>query len=74
LGALGSQWELTKPWLRFALLMVSHEAVSMEDIMNCKFRAQCINEFTSLDGLGVYKEYKAGERQNFTAEKDLDEL
>jgi hypothetical protein len=46
----------------------------MEDIMNCKFRAQCINEFTSLDGLGLFTKNTKLANENFTAEKDLDEL
>ncbi|MCB0471220.1 MAG: MarR family transcriptional regulator [Flavobacteriaceae bacterium] len=78
-GALGSQWGINKTMAQIhALLMVSNEPVSMEDIMaelqisrgNASMNLRALMDW----GL-VYKEYKAGERREFfTAEKDLDEL
>jgi DNA-binding transcriptional regulator GbsR (MarR family) len=78
-GALGSQWGINKTMAQIhALLMVSHEAVSMEDIMDELqiSRGNASMNLRSLMDWGiVYKEYKAGERREFfTAEKDLDEL
>lgn len=78
-GALGSQWGINKTMAQIhALLMVSHEAVSMEDIME-ELQISRGNASMNLRALMdwgiVYKEYKAGERRDyFTAEKDLDEL
>ncbi len=78
-GALGSQWGINKTMAQIhALLMVSHEAVSMEDIME-ELQISRGNASMNLRALMdwgiVYKEYKAGERREyFTAEKDLDEL
>ena len=78
-GALGSQWGINKTMAQIhALLMVSHEAVSMEDIME-ELKISRGNASMNLRALMdwgiVYKEYKAGERREFfTAEKDLDEL
>ncbi|MBL7887491.1 MAG: transcriptional regulator [Flavobacterium sp.] len=78
-GALGSQWGINKTMAQIhALLMVSHEAVSMEDIMD-ELQISRGNASMNLRALMdwgiVYKEYKAGERREFfTAEKDLDEL
>jgi DNA-binding transcriptional regulator GbsR (MarR family) len=61
-----------------ALLMVSSEAVSMEDIMEelqISRGNASMNIRALMDWGIVYKEYKAGERREFfTAEKDLDEL
>ncbi len=78
-GALGSQWGINKTMAQIhALLMVSSEAISMEEIMeelqisrgNASMNIRALMEW----GI-VYKEYKAGERREFfTAEKDLDEL
>ena len=78
-GALGSQWGINKTMAQIhALLMVSNDAISMEDIMdelqisrgNASMNLRALMEW----GI-VYKEYKAGERREFfTAEKDLDEL
>lgn len=78
-GALGSQWGINKTMAQIhALLMVSHEAVSMEDIME-ELQISRGNASMNLRALMdwgiVYKEFKAGERKEFfTAEKDLDEL
>jgi DNA-binding transcriptional regulator GbsR (MarR family) len=78
-GALGSQWGINKTMAQIhALLMVSNEAVSMEDIME-ELQISRGNASMNLRALMdwgiVYKEYKAGERREFfTAEKDLDEL
>ena len=78
-GALGSQWGINKTMAQIhALLMVSNEAVSMEDIMEelqISRGNASMNLRALMDGGIVYKEYKAGERKEFfTAEKDLDEL
>ena len=78
-GALGSQWGINKTMAQIhALLMVSHEAISMEDIME-ELKISRGNASMNLRALMdwgiVYKEYKAGERRDyFTAEQDLDEL
>lgn len=78
-GALGSQWGINKTMAQIhALLMVSPEAVSMEDVME-ELQISRGNASMNLRALMdwgiVYKEYKAGERREFfTAEKDLDEL
>ena len=78
-GALGNQWGINKTMAQIhALLMISHEAVSMEDIME-ELQISRGNASMNLRALMdwgiVYKEYKAGERREyFTAEKDLDEL
>ena len=78
-GALGSQWGINKTMAQIhALLMVSHEPVSMEDIMDELLISRgnaSMNLRALMDWGIVYKEYKAGERREFfTAEKDLDEL
>ena len=78
-GALGSQWGINKTMAQIhALLMVSSDPLSMEDIME-ELQISRGNASMNLRGLIdwgiVYKEYKAGERKEFfTAEKDLDEL
>ncbi len=78
-GALGSQWGINKTMAQIhALLMVSHEPVSMEDIME-ELQISRGNASMNLRALMdwgiVYKEFKAGERREFfRAEKDLDEL
>lgn len=78
-GALGSQWGINKTMAQIhALLMVSNEPISMEDIMD-ELQISRGNASMNLRALMdwgiVYKEYKAGERREFfTAEKDLDEL
>ncbi len=78
-GALGSQWGINKTMAQIhALLMVSNQAVSMEDIME-ELQISRGNASMNLRALMdwgiVYKEYKTGERREyFTAEKDLDEL
>ena len=78
-GALGSQWGINKTMAQIhALLMVSSEAVSMEDIMEelqISRGNASMNIRALMDWGIVYKEYKPGERREFfTAEKDLDEL
>lgn len=78
-GALGSQWGINKTMAQIhALLMISNEPVSMEDIMEDLqiSRGNASMNLRALMDWGiVYKEYKAGERREFfTAEKDLDEL
>ena len=78
-GALGSQWGINKTMAQIhALLMVSSEAISMEDIMEelqISRGNASMNIRALMDWGIVYKEYKAGERREFfTAEKDLDEL
>ena len=78
-GALGSQWGINKTMAQIhALLMVSSEPISMEDIMEELHisRGNASMNLRDLMNWGiVYKEYKAGERREFfTAEKDLDEL
>jgi DNA-binding transcriptional regulator GbsR (MarR family) len=78
-GALGSQWGINKTMAQIhALLMVSSDAVSMEEVME-ELQISRGNASMNLRALMdwgiVYKEYKAGERREyFTAEKDLDEL
>ena len=78
-GALGSQWGINKTMAQIhALLMVSSEPISMEEIMD-ELQISRGNASMNLRALMdwgiVYKEYKAGERREFfTAEKDLDEL
>lgn len=78
-GALGSQWGINKTMAQIhALLMVSNEPISMEDIME-ELQISRGNASMNLRALMdwgiVYKEFKAGERREFfTAEKDLDEL
>lgn len=78
-GALGSQWGINKTMAQIhALLMVSNDPISMEDIMD-ELQISRGNASMNLRALMdwgiVYKEYKAGERREFfTAEKDLDEL
>lgn len=78
-GALGSQWGINKTMAQIhALLMVSTEAVSMEEVME-ELQISRGNASMNLRALMdwgiVYKEYKAGERREFfSAEKDLDEL
>ncbi|QYS89591.1 GbsR/MarR family transcriptional regulator [Flavobacterium davisii] len=78
-GALGSQWGINKTMAQIhALLMISNEAVSMEDIMEelqISRGNASMNIRALMDWGIVYKEFKAGERREyFTAEKDLDEL
>ncbi len=78
-GALGSQWGINKTMAQIhALLMVSNDAISMEEIMEelSISRGNASMNLRALMDWGiVYKEYKAGERREFfVAEKDLDEL
>jgi len=78
-GALGSQWGINKTMAQIhALLMVSNDPISMEDIMDelqISRGNASMNLRALIDWGIVYKEYKAGERKEFfKAEKDLDEL
>lgn len=78
-GALGSQWGINKTMAQIhALLMVSGEPISMEDIMDelqISRGNASMNLRALIDWGIVYKEYKTGERKEFfSAEKDLDEL
>ena len=78
-GALGSQWGINKTMAQIhALLMVSNEPLSMEDIMEelqISRGNASINIRSLMDWGIVYKEFKQGERREFfIAEKDLDEL
>jgi len=78
-GALGSQWGINKTMAQIhALLMVSSDAVSMDEIMEELHISRgnaSMNLRALMDWGIVYKEYKQGERREFfTAEKDLDEL
>ena len=78
-GALGSQWGINKTMAQIhALLMVSPEALSMEDIMEELHisRGNTSMNLRSLMDWGiVFKEYKPGERKEFfSAEGNIDEL
>lgn len=78
-GAFGSQWGINKTMAQIhALLMVSAQALSMEEIMDelSISRGNASMNLRALMDWGiVYKEFKSGERKEFfTAEKDLDEL
>jgi len=78
-GTLGSQWGINKTMAQIhALLMVSTEALSIEEIMNELqiSRGNASMNIRSLIVWGiVFKESKTGERKEFfTAEKDLDKL
>jgi len=78
-GALGSQWGINKTMAQIhALLMVSAEPLSMEDIMEDLHISRgnaSMNLRALMDWGIIYKEYKAGERREyFKSEKDLDEL
>ncbi len=78
-GSLGSQWGINKTMAQIhALLMVTLEPITMEDIMNeLKIsRGNASMNIRALIDWGiVYKESKAGERKEyFVAEKNLDEL
>jgi DNA-binding transcriptional regulator GbsR (MarR family) len=78
-GALGSQWGINKTMAQIhALLMVSHESKSMEDIMDTLqiSRGNASMNLRALIDWGiVYKDYRNGERREyFYAEKDLDEM
>ncbi len=78
-GALGSQWGINKTMAQIhALLMVSPEALSMEDIMEELHisRGNTSMNLRSLMDWGiVFKEYKPGERKEyFSAESNIDEL
>ena len=78
-GALGSQWGINKTMAQIhALLMISEELISMEDVMEELHISRgnaSMNLRALMDWGIVYKEYKAGERKEFfIAEKNLDEL
>ncbi|WP_299210040.1 MarR family transcriptional regulator [uncultured Dokdonia sp.] len=78
-GALGSQWGINKTMAQIhALLMISPEPLSMEDIME-ELQISRGNTSMNLRALMdwgiVFKEYKPGERKEFfTAEGNIDEL
>lgn len=78
-GALGSQWGINKTMAQIhALLMVSQDALSMEDIMKELHISRgntSMNLRALMDWGIVFKEYKAGERKEyFAAEDNIDEL
>jgi DNA-binding transcriptional regulator GbsR (MarR family) len=78
-GALGSQWGINKTMAQIhALLMVSPESISMEEVMDelqISRGNASMNLRALIDWGIVYKDFKAGERREyFYAEKDLDEL
>lgn len=78
-GALGSQWGINKTMAQIhALLMVTPDSISMEDIMDelqISRGNASMNLRALIDWGIVYKDYKAGERKEyFYAEKDLDEM
>lgn len=78
-GALGSQWGINKTMAQIhALLMVSPEPLSMEDVMDELHisRGNASMNLRSLIDWGIiFKEYKAGERREFfRAESNIDEL
>lgn len=78
-GAFGTQWGINKTMAQIhALLMITTEPLSMEDIME-ELQISRGNASMNLRALMdwgiVYKEYKPGERKEyFTGEKDIDEL
>jgi len=78
-GSLGSQWGINKTMAQIhALLMISPEALSMDDIMEELHisRGNASMNLRSLMDWGlIYKEYKPGERKEFfSAEGDMEEL
>ena len=78
-GALGSQWGINKTMAQIhALLLISPESISMEDIMDELHISRgnaSMNLRALIDWGIVYKDYRAGERKEFFyAEKDLDEM
>lgn len=78
-GALGSQWGINKTMAQIhALLMISPDALSMEDVME-ELQISRGNASMNLRGLIdwgiIYKEYKPGERREyFKADQDIDSL
>lgn len=78
-GALGSQWGINKTMAQIhALLMISEQPLSMEDIMD-ELQISRGNASMNLRGLMdwglVYKEFKAGERREyFSAEKNVEDM
>ncbi|MGB5943534.1 MAG: transcriptional regulator [Leeuwenhoekiella sp.] len=78
-GALGSQWGINKTMAQIhALLMISPEVRSMEDIMEelqISRGNASMNLRALIDWGIIFKEYKPGERREFfKAEKDIDAL
>lgn len=78
-GSLGSQWGINKTMAQIhALLMVTKDALSMEDIMQELHISRgnaSMNLRALIDWGIVFKQYKPGERREyFTAESDIDEL
>ena len=78
-GSLGSQWGINKTMAQIhALLMVTKDALSMEDIMQELHISRgnaSMNLRALIDWGIVFKQYKPGERREyFTAGSDIDEL
>lgn len=78
-GSLGSQWGINKTMAQIhALLMISAEPLSMEDVMEELHisRGNASMNLRALIEWGIaYKEYKPGERREFfSAEGNIDEL
>ncbi|NLR93873.1 GbsR/MarR family transcriptional regulator [Flammeovirga agarivorans] len=78
-GALGSQWGINKTMAQIqALLMISTEALSIEEIMSelqISRGNASMNIRALIDWGIVFKETKSGERKEFfTTEKNLDRL
>ncbi len=78
-GSLGSQWGINKTMAQIhALLMVTKDALSMEDIMQELHISRgnaSMNLRALIDWGIVFKQYKPGERREyFRAENDIDEL
>lgn len=78
-GSLGSQWGINKTMAQIhALLMISAEPLSMEDVMEELHisRGNASMNLRALLEWGIaYKEYKPGERREFfSAEGNIDEL
>ena len=78
-GALGSQWGINKTMAQIhALLLISENLVSMEDIMEELHISRgnaSMNLRALIDWGIVFKEFKVGERKEFfVAEKNIDEL
>lgn len=78
-GSLGSQWGISKTMAQIhALLIVSPEVLSMEDIMHELHISRgnaSMNLRNLIDWGIIFKEYKPGERREyFSAEDNIDEL
>ena len=78
-GSLATQWGINKTMAQIhALLMISNEPLSVEDIMDELqiSRGNVSMNLRELMNWGiVFKEFKAGERKDFfVSEKDFDEM